>query len=176
VPPYDFLHNFRWSVLPFAFGMLIPTPLGRAVTMRLPPSVLWIAIVVMIFARHLIGTHLATTANIAIASAAVVVSMLFYNKAGALGRLLSVPPTVFLGTISYSLYLLNVALLIVMSKTIGYASTIAGALIEGVVIATLTIPLAWASYRWIEQPAIAYGRSLFGSARRSPEWKPEMPR
>jgi peptidoglycan/LPS O-acetylase OafA/YrhL len=143
--------------------MLIPTSVGRAIAMRLPPPVLWVALVAMILARHVTDAYGTTTVNISIASAAVVVTMLFYDKAGGLGRVLSATPVVFLGTISYSLYLLNVALLIVAIKLAGPSPTISGALIEGVVVTLLTIPFAWASYRWIEQPAITYGRSLFSS-------------
>ena len=161
VPPHDLFVYFRWSALPFALGMLIPTPFGRALAMKLPPAMLWIALIGMIFARHLTAAHLITAANVAIVCAGIVVTMLFYNKAGALGRLMSTAPAVFLGTISYSLYLFNVVFVIVATKLLGPSQSIAGALIEGTAITLLTTPIAWASYRWIEQPGIRFGRKLF---------------
>jgi peptidoglycan/LPS O-acetylase OafA/YrhL len=163
MPPRDLLVYFRWSALPFAFGMLIPTPFGRAVAMKLPPAALWLALLGMIFARHLTASHGTTMTHIAVACAGIVVTMLFYNKAGALGRLMSTAPAVFLGTISYSLYLFNVAFIIVFAKLFGQSQTVAGAMLEGTVITLLTIPIAWASYRWIEQPGIRLGRKLFSN-------------
>jgi peptidoglycan/LPS O-acetylase OafA/YrhL len=164
MPPRDLFVYFRWSAVPFAIGMLIPTPVGRALAMKLPPAALWVALVGMIFARHVTAAHGTTMTNIAIVCAGVVVTMLFYNKAGAFGRLLSTAPAVFLGTISYSLYLLNVAFIIIAAKLLGPSQTITGALLEGAVIALLTIPIAWASYRWIELPGIRLGRELFRGA------------
>ena len=162
LPPKDLFYFFRWSALPFAIGMLIPTRAGRDLLLAIPVWLIWIAALVAVFGRHITDAHGSTTENVSIACAGLVVAALFYNKAGELGRILATRPLVFLGTISYSLYLFNVVFVIVATKLIGTRPTLFGAISEGLIIIALTIPIALASYHWIERPMINLGRRLLG--------------
>src|SRR6185369_11951996 len=83
-------------------------------------------------------------------------------------RLLDWRPMRFYGRISYSLYLLHPAVIIVMSILTGAlgAGVVAGVpttmLALAVVLAVIAAatPLAAWSYRWIERPGVALGRRL----------------
>jgi len=90
-----------------------------------------------------------------------------------LGRFLARPTAIFLGTISYSVYLFNVPfinawhVLFEPSK-----SNLIVCLVAGAIVTALTIPIAWAVYMWIERPAIQFGKQLFtGKSASSTERK-----
>jgi len=73
----------------------------------------------------------------------------------ALRRLQFPRPLVFLGTISYSIYLLHPAVFVLVPQTTGYP-------LAGFVLAiAVTVVAAACSYRWVEMPMIALGRRRF---------------
>src|SRR5690606_4070096 len=65
-------------------------------------------------------------------------------------RLLSLSGVVFLGQISYSLYLLHMPIMI-LSEGMGDGLRLA-------VVPSLSVLAAWASYRWVECSGISLGR------------------
>ncbi len=67
---------------------------------------------------------------------------------GGLARLLSLRPAVWIGLISYSAYLWHWPLLAFLRYGRSEIGPVAGVLVFG-----LTIALAWATYRFVEQPA-----------------------
>jgi peptidoglycan/LPS O-acetylase OafA/YrhL len=89
---------------------------------------------------------------------------------GAVRRMLEAPVSRFLGRISYSFYLWNVPVFTIMLFLVGLQHAKAHPLEIGLAIgaaATLvTIPFAYASERWLEQPCIALGRALTRRTRR----------
>ena len=91
----------------FVLGMLIPTRIGGSIA-RMVPMMAWpfILLVVIIFKSTLQQGAIA-----------LLVAMLYYNKAGALGHVLEKPIAQFLGRISYSFYLYNV---LVFTVVCGY--------------------------------------------------------
>ncbi|MEO7146811.1 MAG: acyltransferase family protein [Terrimesophilobacter sp.] len=74
------------------------------------------------------------------------------EKAGkyGTGAVLSTRPMQFLGAISYSLYLVHWPLLIIPTQLNGQDTTLP--LIETGALAVLAVVLAWAIYRWVENP------------------------
>ena len=80
---------------------------------------------------------------------------------GRLGRFLASRPLVFLGDISFSVYLLHIILLNVLSFLFGIDATlsIGPRLIWMAGFLGLTVALAALSYRFIEQPARRIGRN-----------------
>lgn len=81
---------------------------------------------------------------------------------GRLANLLRLPPVLFLGRISYSLYLVHFLVMIsgmalLVQLTLGAPAYAALLLLYAVPMSILT---AWVMYRWVEQPGIALGRRL----------------
>lgn len=81
-------------------------------------------------------------------------------------RLLTARPAVFVGEVSYGVYLWHVPVLLVLRAQDLLPLSTAGAL---VVVLPLTLLLATASWRWIERPAQEWSRRVAaaGSARRA---------
>ncbi|PPF34362.1 acyltransferase family protein [Pseudoclavibacter sp. AY1H1] len=66
-------------------------------------------------------------------------------------RALSVRPMLFVGTISYSLYLVHWPLLVVPQTAVGYESPLP--LWQTLALGAVAFPLAWLMYRFVEDPA-----------------------
>ncbi|MFT0848673.1 acyltransferase family protein [Actinomycetaceae bacterium L2_0104] len=84
-----------------------------------------------------------------LATAAVIAGGASHGRYGPYG-LLSTRPFQFLGLISYSLYLVHWPLLMLPQAASGFRTALS--LPAGLALAALAIPLAWLSYRFIEQP------------------------
>ncbi len=100
--------------------------------------------------------------------AASVIATLVYAKERI--PLLASRPLVFIGDISYSIYLLHYVVLCALGKLFAWAQAEAGihvnVLVLSVVIAcatiVLTCPLAWLSYTYVEKPGVRLGKALLG--------------
>lgn len=150
-----YLLQFRMFIYSFTLGALITTPAGRKLFERIPTSVWPVLLLVMMFSKSTIHETFA----------ALLVGLIYYRKAGALGRFLARPISVFLGTISYSLYLFNVLFLeIFLAKLqvwpLAVAHPVEIGFVAGLVIVALTVPVAYLSVRLIEQPCVRLGRYL----------------
>jgi len=88
-----------------------------------------------------------------VVSTALLLGLLQHHRGGWAGRALASPPMVWVGKLSYSLYLWHWPVFVVFRWTVG---------LETVVTATaalaLVMLLAWASWRWVEQPLRHGGR------------------
>lgn len=144
----------------FGAGMLIPTRVGAFFSARIPWWLWPIALVVIMFARNTVPIGLRTFLQIEAIAAAVVVGLLYYGRAGVFGQWLERPSSVFLGQISYSLYLLNVPFLLPLDSMAPLPAPILSGLCYGALIAAVVMPLSYLSFRLIEKPGIALGRAL----------------
>lgn len=174
--PRDALMLFRLSAFSFVLGILIPTTIGRSAAERIPGWCVWPALAGMMLLRHLVANHSGSLTIAAELSAGILVAMLYHERAGALGRVLSRPFAVFLGTISYSVYLFNVPLFILKTAIMSADNPLVINLLTGFVITAITIPVAWVTYTFIEQPAVRLGKRAFvtRSLRRNDAVQPAL--
>ncbi|PSO25950.1 acyltransferase [Bradyrhizobium sp. MOS002] len=147
------LFRDQWTL--FALGMLIPTGVGWWITRRMP---LASAPLVLLVAIALKGT-------IQPVAIAIFVALLYYNRAGKLGAFLEKPFSRYLGRISYSFYLYNPVVLCLIAEyparwPLAHSHPIEIGLLVAFPVVLATMCLAHASTRYVEQPAIALGRSL----------------
>jgi peptidoglycan/LPS O-acetylase OafA/YrhL len=147
--------TFKYFWFYFVVGMIIPTSAGSSVAKFLPAwSIIPIMLTVIFFKS--------TLQQIAIG---LLVTMLFYDRAGRFGSWLSASWSQFLGRISYSFYLYNFVVFVnlcayVKSFTWVANHPIEAGLLASVVTVMATIPLAYLSMRYVEMPGIALGRQL----------------
>jgi peptidoglycan/LPS O-acetylase OafA/YrhL len=149
----------------FCFGAMaayLPVKFSRT----RPSTVALIAFAVLIAVPGIrIGSNIFRALVDAFA-AACLVSALATGEGGALARALNHPVLRFYGRISFSLYLLHpLALTVIWNMPVVLGNTIAVGVPSAILAATLWVvsvavitPLAWASHRWIELPAMRFGR------------------
>lgn len=104
--------------------------------------------------------------------AAVLVGIMGHEDPGPLGKLLSIAPLVWFGKISYGLYLWHWPVRVVLdAKTIGQTGVVLF-----VVRFVVSIALAAASFRWIEQPIRRGGSLRRGRSAAAPTRRTRLPR
>lgn len=81
-------------------------------------------------------------------------------EAGPTRRVLSLRPALFLGRISYSLYLVHFPLLMLLAPRMIHGSSPWSALYLIVGLLSLSILISVASYRLVERPSISFGNGL----------------
>lgn len=167
----------------FALGLLIPTRAGAEVAKRLP-ALSWLAVVVaMLASRHVLGLHW-WSMDAEQVLAALLVTLLFYKRAGGLGRFFDRSVSQHLGRISYSLYLFNVIYIILVGHLIQGLSVVRSHPLEwGLLLSVPILAAAIATAHFaeigLERPSIALGRRLTRfSVRPEPgaEHAPALPR
>ncbi len=146
---------FKQFWICFALGALIPTTACQWLIGRLPKWSWIVALLGVIIFKSTLQHVLA----------AFLVAVLYYGNGASLGSFLESPVSVFLGQISYSLYLFNVVFLEVICH---YFRSQAWAVMRqleigfpvSILIIAATIPIAWLSLKLIEAPSIQLGRSV----------------
>lgn len=78
----------------------------------------------------------------------------------ALRRLLASLAAVFLGRISYSLYLVHWSVAMLLGRLVGAPGSALAALLFFAVVTLVSCAVAMLGWRWIEQPSIRAGRAL----------------
>jgi peptidoglycan/LPS O-acetylase OafA/YrhL len=125
----------------------------------------WPAVLVaMLASRHVMGLHWWSMDAEQIL-AALLVALLFYGRAGAMGRLFDRGVSQYLGRMSYSLYLFNIVYLILVEHwTQGFAALRDHPLEWGLLLAVPTLAAAIGTAHFaeigLERPSIALGRKL----------------
>jgi peptidoglycan/LPS O-acetylase OafA/YrhL len=94
---------------------------------------------------------------------ALLIFALASNPGGA-GRFLSLPPLLWLGDISYSVYMLHVPVLLLMQRVGGEGPALGGPLVWMVICVSASLLLGQLSYRLFERPA----QRLIRGLRRGP--------
>jgi peptidoglycan/LPS O-acetylase OafA/YrhL len=148
----------------FALGLLVPTALGAAIAKRAPAAAGLLILVGALAARHVMGLHWWSMDTEQIL-AALLVTLLYYGRAGSLGRILDLPLSQYLGRLSYSIYLFNVIYIILVEHwTQGVAVTSRHPLEFGLLLAVPTVAAAILTAHWseiaLERPCVALGRRL----------------
>lgn len=165
LPAFDHIAvTFKDNWIFFALGMLIPTRVGRAIAQAMPVGAWSCVLLVAIAFKGFIQP-------IAIAA---LVAMIYYNRSGMLGRFLERPFSRFLGRISFSFYLYNPLLLAVLSiYSVGWSfsktNPIELGLLVSVPIIAATIPLAYLSTRFIEEPCNIWAHRMLKPPVRTPQ-------
>ena len=156
--------TFKDNWIFFALGMLIPTRFGRVIAQAIPvgawPYVLLVGIAFKGFIQPI--------------AIAALVAMIYYDRSGMLGRFLERPFSRFLGRISFSFYLYNPLLLAVLSiYSVGWSfsktNPIELGLLVSVPIIAATIPLAYLSTRFIEEPCNIWAHRMLKPPVRTPQ-------
>ena len=148
----------------FALGLLIPTGLGSFVA-GLLPAIVWPAVLVaMLASRHVMGLHWWSMDAEQIL-AALLVTLLYYRRAGALGRFFDRDVSQYLGRLSYSMYLCNIVFLILVDHWTHELGFVRGHPLEwGIILAVpivgAAIVTAHIAEVGLERPSIALGRRL----------------
>ncbi|WP_243064240.1 acyltransferase family protein [Humibacter sp. RRB41] len=80
-------------------------------------------------------------------------------------RMLALPPVLFVGAISYSLYLVHWPVLDLVQASVGYEHPLALWATTGLAVAS--VPVAWLLYRFVEEPSRRSRRSVAVRPRRT---------
>ena len=148
----------------FALGLLIPTEFGAALAKRMP-AMAWMPVLLMMLAsRHVMGLHWWSMDTEQIL-AALLIMLLFYGRAGDLGRFFDRGISQYLGRISYSLYLSNVIFLILVghwTQGLGVARShpLESGLLLAIPVIAAAIFTAHVAEKFLERPLIALGHKL----------------
>jgi peptidoglycan/LPS O-acetylase OafA/YrhL len=174
------LPNMKTYLMAFMAGMLAAEPALRPAFAAAPAGMWWGVLAALVSWRVF---HPMTSLPALIAmvlTAALLVGGLLHGAQGSLSATLRRPALQALGRVSFSLYLLNVPVLCLIWAWTDRAPWLAGYALEvglatGALSLALTWPLAWASERWVERPAIAVGRYAATMVRSGLEEAPRTP-
>ena len=152
-------------LIAFMAGMVAAEPKLRPLLADAPGSAWWGALAGLILCRAFEPHALITSLIAMVLAAALLVAGLLHGRHGSLHRLLERPAIQALGRVSFSLYLLDVPVsYAIWGWTDGQPWVARHALESGLAVAlvsfAITYPLAWASERWVERPAVIAGRRL----------------
>lgn len=164
------LPRMHGYLMAFMVGMLAAEPGLRPLMRDVPPQSWWIALALTVFCRAFLP-HTTMTLAVMTMAAGFLVAGLLHGEPGSLSRFLERPVSQFLGRISYSVYLYNVPVLyFIWAFTDRHdwpkSHPLEAGLIVGAASLALTIPLAWASERWVEQASIRWGKRFAAYLRR----------
>ena len=160
-----FLPNMHAYLIAFVAGMMVAEPKLRPLLADAPGGAWWGALAGLIFCRAFEPHGLITSLIAMVLAAALLVAGLLHGRHGSLHRLLERPAIQALGRVSFSLYLLDVPVAYaIWGWTDGQPWVARHALEAGLAVALVSFaiayPLAWASERWVERPAVIAGRWL----------------
>jgi peptidoglycan/LPS O-acetylase OafA/YrhL len=162
----------------FALGMALAVLATGKTRLRIPPAAYWaVAVAVFWTLATRIGLHGSTSDHLtsarylarhelnAVLAVALVAPVALGLVRGRAARVLELRPIVFVGVISYGIYLYHVGVLVFMLEH-GLRPVDTGSRAAFLAIAAAaSIFLGWASYRIVERPCIALGRRLADSRR-----------
>ena len=159
------LPNITAVLTPMVIGMIAAAPGARAIGASMPPWTLWAMPAALFTSLVFFGLNEPTSELARVILAGALVAGCFYAPASSpLVRLLSQSFVQFCGRISYSLYLLNVPLIILFAPLAQRWLAPAGGLLAGIILGLAvflaTMPLAAWFERRVEQGGIRLGERL----------------
>jgi peptidoglycan/LPS O-acetylase OafA/YrhL len=163
----------------FALGMALAVLAAADKRLRLPPTVCWaIAVAAFWVLATRIGLHGSADDHLtparyvmrhelnAVIAVALVAPVALGALRGRAARLFELRAVVFLGVMSYGIYLFHVGVLVFLLDH-GLLPVDTGSRVAFLAIAVVaSILLGWASHRIVERPAVALGRRLANGRRR----------
>jgi peptidoglycan/LPS O-acetylase OafA/YrhL len=163
-----YLGHPRFYTLCFVLGFLSTTSAGAWVATQFPVRAWPLVLIVMLGARHVIPVRIFATdidpiaIGLLFTSAGLLVTLLYYGRAGRLGLFLQLPVLAYLGRLSYSFYLYNIIIIrILCSVLVRHTSAkehpLEFGLVTAAVIIAITVPIAHLSEKYIERPFIELG-------------------
>jgi peptidoglycan/LPS O-acetylase OafA/YrhL len=173
--------GFLLFTVDFAVGMALCVSRERIA--RLVPksgigAVLWIVAALMLLQTPGLGGTMGTAQRLAefqpptwvvpIAAGCALLTLAALEMP-AMRRFFSSRPAVFLGRISYSLYLVHGSIVLLLGRLVGAPGSAPAALLFFGTVALVSCGVAALGWRWIEQPSIRAGRALLALfAQRAP--------
>jgi peptidoglycan/LPS O-acetylase OafA/YrhL len=165
----------------FALGMALAVLATARTRVRIAPAACWAIAAAAFWALatrigldgspddHLTSApYLARHELNAVIAVALVAPVALGTLRGRAARIFELRPVVFVGVISYGIYLYHVGVLVFLLKT-GLLPVDTGSRAAFLAIAAVaSFLLGWASYRIVELPCIALGRRLADSHERKP--------
>lgn len=157
----------------FAMGMLVPAQITREAASRLPAWSALVFLAAMVAVRFYLSLNDVPGILLILGLGFCSIAVLYHRIEGK--SLLDMHALLFLGRISYSLYLLHVLVIwevfpwygnLVGTQLIADHYVVFG-LILGVIAAVITMPLAALSERFVERPLISFSHRIF--SRRTSE-------
>ena len=166
----------------FTLGMALAVLAAARKPVRVPPVACWAigAAAFWVLATRLglhgsVNDHLTTARYLArhelngVVAVALVAPVALGALRGRAARVFELRPIVFLGVVSYGIYLYHVGVLVFLFEH-GLAPQSAGSRAAFLAIAgSASILLGWASHRLVEGPCIALGRRLAAARHRDAE-------
>lgn len=156
---------FTACLVYFVIGFLIPTKIGDKIYTFLEKKSWYYILPIVIFIRQVVPRQSLTGMMIQMIFASMLVGIVYYNNAGYLGVFLEKKVSVFLGRISFSLYLINVVFLNIFYRPLAIYPLASKHYLEfGLILSILTIiftiPLSYYSEKYIERPSIKLGHII----------------
>ncbi|RON54940.1 acyltransferase family protein [Pseudomonas frederiksbergensis] len=162
-----YLGNLWPYLLAFAVGVGVASPQIKSIRFDAKPWHLSVAIIAFVFARHVVPRSGVSGLIAQTFIGGFVVYFASIVSSGAVYRFLVSKPSLFMGRVSYSFYLINVPILYLVwgvMETYFVQFTIdhklAAGLGSAIISTAITIPLSVFSERFIERPGIKFGKVI----------------
>lgn len=159
----DAIDRVMWATDTRADALLVgcgAALMARSRPMRIPAAAGWAAILALLVILLLSDMASFATDGLAIVAATGVVLILAATQNGSVARALSWQPLVFIGSISYGLYLFHRPIMRVVS-----GMGLEGQVVPMLAAATLSIGVAWVSWRYVERPMLRFKHRWATSGR-----------
>jgi peptidoglycan/LPS O-acetylase OafA/YrhL len=161
-----------WSALlaTYGFAFLVGSLVAElsAAPSRLSPrlaeALALCAVISMLGARFILGFDSRMSVLVEACSSAILVAVLAFGPPTKLRVALNHKTARFLGRISYSVYLLHTAVLLLLIPVFRHLewNPIASAVMMAICAVALVIPLGWLGYIGLERPALHLARQMAG--------------
>jgi peptidoglycan/LPS O-acetylase OafA/YrhL len=163
----------------FVGGMLLALPEGKSAFARAGSATVIASLCFFMLCRHVVPGQSISALVAQTLCCIILVGAVASSHGTVVNSILESKPVHFLGRVSFSLYLLNVVVLLCLwsmpSLTTSPVHAVETGLLVGVVALVITTPFAWASERWIERPGISLGKKLALWTELRPAHLPVLP-
>ncbi|QAU23396.1 acyltransferase [Dyella sp. M7H15-1] len=163
--------NNLWPYLiAFVIGIVVASPEFGAIRFEPKPAHIVIALITFIFFRQIVSRNAISGLIAHSLLAGLLVFAVSRSHTGRIHQFLNSRISQFFGRISYSFYLLNVPVLLLVWGTISAVFPhpeqhyLGWGIVSGVIATVLTMPFAWACERYIERPSMHLIRSVLAVA------------